>query len=168
MFTLQSLYLLLVYFLIIGSFSQQFIVFLSDLDVKVFEFVERFGFSFGVICVILFKGVLLVNLINVLIVLQVVAQLLQLCFGMDEGGDLRPLRLVLDAAYFRKELLVFLGIELIKLLKLFVFLLSLLFVVRDLISFVGIDVEVFNKIILATASLRVSLLCYDFLIRLGI
>lgn len=40
MLTLQSLYLPLVNSLIIGSFFEQFIIFLSDLDVKMLEFIE--------------------------------------------------------------------------------------------------------------------------------
>ena len=76
--------------------------------------------------------------------------------------------MILDTADLGKELLVLLRVKLIELLELFLFLLPLLFIVRDLVSFVRIDIEVFNEILLATAALGVGLLGDDLLIRFGI
>lgn len=78
------------------------------------------------------------------------------------------MRLILDTADLGKEFLVLLRVKLIELLELFLFLLPLLFIVRDLVSFVRIDIEVFNEVLLATAALGVGLLGDDLLIRLGI
>ena len=75
MLTLQPFDLSLVDALVVGSFFEQFIIFVPDLDVKVPEFVERLGFYFRLVRVIPFECVLLIDLINILIIFQIVAQL---------------------------------------------------------------------------------------------
>jgi hypothetical protein len=72
---------------------------------------------------------------------------------VDERRYLGPLRLILDATDLGEEFLILFRIEFIELLECFLFLLTLLFVVRDLIRFVRVDIEVFDKFVFPTAAL---------------
>lgn len=85
---LQPFYLSLVNPFVVGPFSQQLVVFLPDLDVEMAQLVEGLGLDLRLIRVVSLECVLLINLVDVLIILEIVSELFQFCFGVNKGRDL--------------------------------------------------------------------------------